>query len=376
MNVLSFFSGLGGLDLGLQQAGMRIVSCCENNRVAAQSLSANWPDTLLLNDINVLTDSILLERLSAVRFQKRDIFLMCGGPPCQSFSTAGKRRAFDDARGNVFLVFINLCLAIRPPYILIENVRGLLSACDNDGDGKGKGSALLRVYNLLIEAGYAVSFNLYNTANYGVAQSRERLILVASLHGRVPYIAPTHCQNRSFGLPPWITLRECIADMEGTPEYIAFPPKRLRFFSMLSAGQNWRDLPPDVQREAMGGSLVSGGGKTGFFRRLSWDEPAPTLLTSPVMFATALAHPDENRPLSVQEYKRIQAFPDSWVVCGSTADKYRQLGNAVPVLFARCVGRAILEHAAGITAVIPPAFAFSRYANTDDQRWLAIHRKK
>lgn len=88
------------------------------------------------------------------------------------------------------------------------------------------------------------------------------------------------------------------------------------------------------------------------------------------MFATTLAHPYEDRPLSVQEYKRIQCFPDEWIVCGSMADKYRQIGNAVPVLFARCIGRTIVDHASGIVAHIPPNFSFSRYANTDDVTWL------
>ena len=263
MNVLSFFSGLGGLDLGLQQTGMRIVSCCENNRVAARSLAANFPDVHLFNDVEALTEQSLLVRLSSIGIQRQDVFLMCGGPPCQSFSTAGKRRAFDDARGNVFLIFVNLCIAIRPPYIVIENVRGLLSACDNEPNSV-QGSALLRVYNALLAAGYHVSFNLYNTANYGVAQCRERVILVASLLGRVPYIAPTHSENGAHGLAHWVTLREVIGDVGGVPEFMPFPPKRLQFFAQLRAGQNWRDLPPETQREAMGNSFFSAGGKTGF----------------------------------------------------------------------------------------------------------------
>lgn len=96
---------------------------------------------------------------------------------------------------------------------------------------------------------------------------------------------------------------------------------------MLKPGENWRNLPKELQPEAMGNSYHLGGGKTGFYRRLDWDSPSPTVVTHPAMPATELAHPTENRPLSIQEYKRIQEFPDDWVIEGSLLDKYKQIGN-------------------------------------------------
>ena len=109
---------------------------------------------------------------------------------------------------------------------------------------------------------------------------------------------------------------------------------------MLRSGQNWRDLPNAVQKEAMGNSWFAGGGKTGFYRRLAWDKPAPTLVTRPTMKATDLCHPDELRPLSVEEYAAIQTFPLEFKFAGNLDSQYRQIGNAVPCVF----GEAIRQH--------------------------------
>lgn len=111
---------------------------------------------------------------------------------------------------------------------------------------------------------------------------------------------------------------------------------------MLGPGQCWRDLPREVQKVAMGKSYLSQGGKTGFYRRLSWDSPSPTLVTSPMMPATSLAHPEEDRALSIEEYARIQMFPDDWKFAGNLKDIYKQIGNAVPVGLGFAAARHLL----------------------------------
>jgi DNA (cytosine-5)-methyltransferase 1 len=121
----------------------------------------------------------------------------------------------------------------------------------------------------------------------------------------------------------------------------------------------WKYLPEELQREALGKSYFSGGGKTGFLRRLAWDKPSCTLVTAPNMPATDICHPTERRPLSIEEYKRIQQFPDHWEVCGSLKDQYRQIGNAVPVGLGEAVGRAILRHMAGEPEYPPPFSIFA-----------------
>ncbi|MBF6682394.1 DNA cytosine methyltransferase, partial [Acinetobacter baumannii] len=128
-------------------------------------------------------------------------------------------------------------------------------------------------------------------------------------------LTPTHSEDGAQGLPAWRTVRQALEGLNNH-NHLNFPEKRLRFYRLLKAGQNWRNLPEDQQREALGKSYFAGGGKTGFLRRLAWDKPSPTLVTHPAMPATDLAHPEADRPLSIEEYKRIQEFPDDWQLAG------------------------------------------------------------
>lgn len=313
--------------------------------------------------------------------------VIVGGPPCQAFSTAGKRAAFDDPRGNVFLHFVEICIELAPKAIVIENVRGLLSAAlkhrPQNQRGRGfpplskeetPGSALQSVIDRLESSGYGVSFNLYNAANFGVPQKRERVILIALKNGQIaPFLKPTHSQNGEFGLPKWVTFSEAVEGLDPeVQDHVKFPEKRLVYFRMLKSGEYWKDLPTEeIKREAMGQSYHSGGGKTGFYRRLDWDAPSPTLVTHPAMPATDLAHPHLDRPLSVQEYMRLQQFPDDWKLSGSVLQKYKQIGNAVPIGLGHAVGKLLIEILSKKinNSESIEGFNYSRYKNTDHNSW-------
>jgi DNA (cytosine-5)-methyltransferase 1 len=144
----------------------------------------------------------------------------------------------------------------------------------------------------------------------------------------------------------WRTLRNVIEDLEpNTGACARFSSDRLHFLRMVPMGGNWRSLPPELIPIAMGGAFESGGGKVGFFRRLDYDQPSPTLVTSPVQKATMLCHPTQDRPLSVAEYARIQQFPDNWIIEGAITDCYRQIGNAVPVGLSKAIGQALIATA-------------------------------
>ena len=119
----------------------------------------------------------------------------------------------------------------------------------------------------------------------------------------------------------------------------------------------------------MGKSFFAGGGKTGFYRRLGWNKPSPTLVTDPTMPATDLAHPEKNRPLSIQEYKRIQQFPDDWILCGNLRQQYKQVGNAVPVGLGKSIGKLIVNHHLRKKIKVINNFKYSRYLNTSDADW-------
>jgi len=381
INCLSFFSGAMGLDLGLEKAGITTLLACEIDRSSRETIETNRPEMALISDIrNYSADDIL--NISGII--REDVDLMVGGPPCQAFSSAGKRQGFNDERGNVFLTFIDRILEIRPRYAVIENVRGLLSAAlmhtphnmrnldsYSMDEKEVRGSALSFILSRLRQAGYGVSFNLYNSANFGTPQKRERVVIVCSRDGKeLPYLNPTHSETASFGLPKWSTLSDAIADLEFTNhDYVKFPKKRLQFYKLLKSGQNWRNLPVSLQMEALGKSYYSGGGKTGFLRKLSWNKPSPTLVTHPAMPATDLCHPEQLRPLSVQEYKRIQEFPDDWKICGSLINQYKQVGNAVPVSMGFAVGKLIKDSIENNITYPPKNFRFSRYRNTGHNDW-------
>ena len=382
IKALSFFSGAMGLDLGLEKSSIEIVLASEIDKNARLTIERNRPDCPLIGDLRGYTAQ---EILSIAGISNSDeVDLIVGGPPCQAFSTAGKRNAFNDERGNVFLTFIQLIKEIRPKYAVIENVRGLLSAplLHRPHNQRGEnhpplssyelpGGALRHVLSELESVGYGVSFNLYNAANFGSYQIRERVILICNRDGHeLPYLEPTHSCDGAFGLPQWRTFRDAVAGLpEDGHSYINFPEKRLKYYRLLKAGQNWRSLPPELQKEALGKSYYAGGGKTGFLRRVAWDKPCPTLVTHPAMPATDLAHPKLDRPLSVQEYKRIQEFPDGWFIAGKILDQYKQIGNAVPVSLGEAVGRLIVKQIKGEEISPPKSFPYSRYLNCDHKSW-------
>lgn len=368
---LSFFSGAMGLDIGMRNGGIHALLACEFNKYCRMTINQNAPEMALIGDINQYEAEDIL-RLAKIP-QGRKVDVIFGGPPCQAFSTAGARRALNDERGNVFLRYIDIVEKIRPTYVVIENVRGLLSAPYpySDIDKPVKGGALCVILDRLRDAGYTVSFELYNAANFGAPQIRERVVIIGKLGDeRVDYLMPTHAENGEFGLAKWRTLKDAIADIqEKEHHYVEFPEKRLKFYRMLKEGQYWKDLPHDAQVEAMGSKLHMGGGKTGFYRRLSYKRPSPTLVTDPTMPATDLCHPTKDRPLSVEEYSRIQEFPDNWVICGPINEQYKQIGNAVPIKLGEAIARTIIADMRNERNSPLHGYMYSRYRNTSDESW-------
>ena len=389
LSSLSFFSGCFGLDLGLEAAGLETKLACEVDKSCLQTIRSNRPDLPLFGDIYDHTCSEI-KKAAGLRKNQRPL-LITGGPPCQSFSTAGKRGSINDPRGNLLLYFIDLAMQIQPNYLVLENVRGLLSAPLQHRphaergvgfppltDEELPGGVLKAALQLLEEKNYCVSFNLYNSANYGTPQARERVILIASRDStRVPFLKPTHSKNGEFGLKPWVVFKDAVQGLvEKKMTGMQFPEKRLKYYKLLKQGEHWRHLPTEkMQREALGNSYHAGGGKTGFLRRVAWNKPCPTVVTNPAMPATDLCHPKKNRPLTVEEYKRVQQFPDEWIIKGTVMQQYRQLGNAVPLGLGRAVGEAIINHmnrkSWDESELLD--FKYSRYKHASDKDWEARH---
>jgi len=389
---LSFFSGAMGMDIGLELEGFEILLCSEIDNACRKTILKNKPNIALIGDIRNYSSAEILKNAGLKKGDEID--LIVGGPPCQAFSTAGKRKCFEDKRGNVFITFVETIIQLKPKYAVIENVRGILSAPlkHRPHSQRGinypplaieeeSGGALQFILSLLRSNGYGVTFNLYNAANFGTPQKRERVVLICSRDGdQLPYLEPTNSPNGEYNLPAWKTFKDAVAGLnENEQHYIKFPEKRLKYYRLLKPGQYWKNLPKELQKEALGASYYAGGGKTGFLRRLSWDEPSPTLVTNPAMPATDLAHPISNRPLSIEEYKRLQEFPDDWQIEGSLIEQYRQVGNAVPISLGRAIGRLLKKYMAGETIKQYNKFPYSRYRNTDDKSWdemIEVRHKK
>lgn len=335
------------------------------------TIEANRPDTALVGDITKLTADKVRDYAGLSSTDSVDVVF--GGPPCQAFSTAGAQRAFGDSRGNVFLKYLELAHDLDPTYLVIENVRGLLSTAwpIEDGGKPVRGGAFKYILGRLDDMGYKASFELYNAANFGAPQIRERVVLIAKKDSKVSKLTPTNSNDPSWGLPAWKTFGEATSDLTEA-HYSEFPEKRAKYLRMLGEGQYWKDLPESVQPEAMGKAHKLSGGKTGFYRRIRFDRPCPTLVTSPTMPATYLCHPSETRPLSVEEYKRIQGFPDDWQICGDLTDQYKQIGNAVPIALGKAIGKTILEDLKGVTPNQKwKGFPYSRYRKTNEDTWSA-----
>lgn len=360
LKAISFFSGAGGLDMGMHEAGFDIRLCLEIEKKYCDTLKTNHPDWNVKNgDIMEYNKEKIYKEAELEITEEVD--LMIGGSPCQSFSTAGKRQAFEDVRGKAMLKYAELIQEVNPRAFLLENVKGLLSAAlkhrkleergsnfEPLSDEEKPGSALAYLLKYFEE--YSVKLQTINAADFGVAQKRQRVILVGvrnDLKKDFKFPDATHNLDGSNNKNKWVSVEDILNDLKSKVNehhHVTYSQERLKYMKMIpKGGGNWRDLPVDVVKDAMGGAYNSGGGKVGFFRRVKLNEPAPTLLTSPHQKSTNLGHPIEDRPLSIEEYLAIQGFPLDYKVSGTINDQYTQIGNAVPVRLAYVLGRAIYE---------------------------------
>ncbi len=348
-DVISLFSGAMGLDIGLEEAGLNVAIGQDFELACVKTMKANGHN-VLGGDIREIKPETLLEMTG---LKVGEPFMICGGPPCQPFSTAGKRLGINDPRGSLFMDFIRMIDYIKPRFFIMENVKGIVSAPlkhvpADERDGNDPEQQLGTVLDVILsefnKLGYKTVYGILDAVNYGVPQFRERFILIGSRDNEDVFLpVPTHFQMHQDPNYRWKTVGEAIKDLEDEDgECGKLTPERKKYLRMVPEGGNWKDLPQEVIREAMGGAYESGGGKVGFYRRLSYAQPSPTITTAPAQKATMLCHPVKDRPLSVHEYARLQQFPERWIFTGTTAAKYKQIGNAVPVGLAKAIGEAVI----------------------------------
>lgn len=309
---IELFAGAGGFALGMEEAGIDVVMLNELDKWACETLRLNRPKW-----------NVVEKDISDIDWKGIKADIVAGGFPCQPFSYAGKRLGFEDTRGTMFFEFARCVKEVKPKMFIAENVSGLTT--------HDKGATLKAIVSVMASLGYKVQYQVLNAYNYGVPQKRRRIFIVGTL------------KNLEFRFPApssrIITLSEAL---KGVPSSsgISYSKGRSEIMKLVPQGGSWVDLPKELQLKYMGKSFYSEGGKRGAARRLSWDEPAPTLTTSPSQKLTEFCHPDETRPLTVREYARIQTFPDEWKFAGGVGAQYKQIGNAAPVALSRAIGIA------------------------------------
>ena len=358
MKFISLFSGGMGLDLGLEMAGFKSAVCVENDKEAIRTIKHNRPGLPFFDcSIEEVNGK---ELKKAGKFGRSRVALVAGGPPCQAFSVFGNRLGIEDARGQLVYEFLRIVEETQPATFLMENVRGLLSMSivpnkkeltekrEIPSEYFEKGSLMNKILKDFNAIGYQVDCFVVNSVNYGAPQIRERVLLIGNRFGYTASFPRPEFSNRlEDNLPPFRTLGDAISPQSGfvdsCPEVMNFSPRKLKYLSMVPEGGNWRSLPEDIQKESMGKSWYLKGGRSAYWRKLSFSFPSPAVVTMPNHAGTSMCHPKEVRAISVGEAAAIQEFPSSWDFQGTTTAKFRQIGNAVPTRLGKVAGLAIKD---------------------------------
>jgi len=382
--LVDLFAGAGGLSCGLEMAGFRPVLANELVPAYAETYRHNHPDTnLIIGDVRQLCAINIRQRLGV---EKGEIDLLAGGPPCQGFSINAPIRSLDDARNHLFMEYIRIARELLPKAILIENVPGIISM--------GKGTVVTQIYEELESLGYSIKHRILFAGHYGVPQMRFRTIFLA-IKGKgqtIDFPEPVYdakavanftgakelCMNALplFGkkLKPQTSVWDAISDLPpiesgskhekikyAYPEPQSPYQKALRNGSdyvynhscnnlgsvnlerlkYIPQGGSWRDIPLELLPAGLKRARRSDHTKR--YGRLHPDGLCSTVLTKCDPHWGSFFHPMQDRVISVREAARIQSFPDHYHFTGSVTQQYEQVGNAVPPLMARDIGKTIIN---------------------------------
>ncbi|MBQ9940898.1 MAG: DNA cytosine methyltransferase [Clostridia bacterium] len=349
-NIIDLFAGVGGLSYGFSKISQfNIIAANEIEKDISIAYKLNHPDVNMINcDINSLTEEVLEKTLDG---KKVDIVI--GGPPCQSFSTLGKRQL--DDRANLFMQYKRVLKILQAKAFVFENVVGILSM--------DKGNLFKQMQYEFEELGYKLQYKVLDAVNYGVPQHRERVILVGFKgENNFIYPEPTHGE----GLKPYITLKDAIGDLPVlksgetkttyangiTNEFLSFVRKKstdvleehnapkngehlVRIMEALKDGQSKDDLPEKIRPK-------SGYGNT--YAKLWWEKPSTTITRNfACPSSSRCIHPRDSRAMSIREGARLQSFPDDYKFYGSDGMKRLEIGNAVPPLLSMTIAKQMLN---------------------------------
>ena len=300
MKIVSLFAGAGGLDLGLIKAGHEVIWANDIDQDSCNTYANN------------IGQHIICEDIADIKFSEvPDADVIVGGFPCQGFSMANLLRKPEDSRNVLYKYFFQLVKSKQPKYFLAENVRGILSL--------GKGEIIKQIVKDFEQAGYRVDYSVFNTANFGVPQSRVRVIIAGTrkdLPESLNYKFPEPLVEKS----DWVSIGEALSEI---PE----PEDNHNLLNHICSKYK-----------------VTNRNFTGH-RRTDPNKPSPTILArgNGKGGVCAIQHPKNHRRMSVRESALIQTFPIDFEFTGSMTSMYRQIGNAVPVLFAKQLGKQLTK---------------------------------
>lgn len=364
--VIDLFAGVGGLSYGFAHDDeFEIIAANEILEPMAKAYSSNHPSVMMYN--KDIKDFSLDDLTRDLGVKKGDIDIVVGGPPCQAYSTVGKR-LIDDPRGKLFQEYYRILKELRPKLFVFENVKGLLSM---------QGGDLIKTIIALFESiGYHMQMRLLNAADYGAPQIRERVILVGTLDSKpFTYPKPTHYdpelgKPKDSSLKPYVTLGEAISDLpsiktgESATEYSCEPQNEYQRLMRANAPAEIHEhevpknnaklvaimeaLPDGGSPKDIAEELRPNSGFANCYCRLWWDKPSTTITRNlGCPSSSRCIHPRDPRPLSTREGARLQGFPDDYIFCGKRGDKHLQIGNAVPTFLSRAIKDSVKSYLKG-----------------------------
>ncbi len=347
---VSLFSGAGGLDIGLERAGLVPFSLCEIEKNFCSTLENNqgWchsDQRSYLGNARILNADIR-ELSPQELYPGGELDLVVGGPPCQAFSSSGKQLSVLDPRGALISEFFRIIDAMKPRMFLLENVRGLVTARDKSGE---PGGVIKELIHSLEEIGYSCRAALLNAADFGAFQRRVRCFILGSSRGTVPvFPEPTFSKDSELFGNPWRTLEGFLGTHADEDEgNFTYPSERL-------AGQLKAIRPGSGLKSPGRAEPTRPGGHWGYRQGTFIAD-----LSLPARTVTGSSSQDwirwkgVLRRLTFPEIKLLQGFPDDWRVEGTKAQRYKQIGNAVPTVFGEAIGNVIVQHLNAFPATKP-----------------------
>ncbi|MFQ4143718.1 DNA cytosine methyltransferase [Chlorogloeopsis sp. ULAP02] len=334
---LSLFSGAGGLDIGFNKAGFNIVACVEKETSFCQTLHKNL-GRYLESDCRIINEDIRI--LEPEQIFNGQIDFIIGGPPCQSFSAIGRRAGgvygILDERGSLFEHYCRLVKHYQPQGFLFENVRGIL--------GASKGRDWKIINEKFSELGYQIYYRILDCADYGVPQHRERLILVGTKTHNFKFPLPTHGID-SPDKRPHISAFEAIADIQDPSETThIYPGKYGHLLAEVPPGMNYHYFTREM---GYPNPIFAWRSRfSDFLYKADPEKPVRTIVAQLGAYSGPFHW--NNRKFTLQEFKRLQTFPDDYELIGSFNTVLKQIGNSVPPIFANRLAEAVLQQIFGI----------------------------